>query len=85
MSRNNDRWCERVCHVCGKTFLARGHNAKYCLECGMLRKKGNVPVVFCPGQPKKPIMSLTECAAKAKELGMTYGEYVLKSGSGAVT
>ena len=59
---------ENVCKICGKFFQSDFKNVKYCSdECKKATKK-----------PDEKKLSAEELAVKAKQAGMSYGQYVAK-------
>ena len=82
---------EKICEECGKGFLANRKHGKYC--CEECRREGNRRKVressrIYYAQKKmsktKKIdtgkMGLAEIGKKAREEGLSYGEYVFKHG-----
>lgn len=82
------------CKVCGKPFTACANSAKYCPNCKEEKRKADYLIANQKrnearrkmraakkresARPKGP--TLAEIAEKAKELHMTYGEYVARFG-----
>jgi len=78
----------RTCPVCGKEFIIKGKR-KYCSEecsekvCSQRKKTWGKEYYRKPGRinakqegAQKRESSLQELARKAREAGMTYGQYV---------
>ena len=62
------KYDEKTCKICGKNFQSEVRNAKYCSdECK--KTKYNE-------KPKEKKLSVAELAVKAKQAGMSYGQYV---------
>lgn len=74
-----------ICEICGKEFIRRT-NKKYCsAPCVKTARKRwdqrkRHPERF---REKPSCPTVGEVAAKARELGMTYGQYVAKHGGAA--
>lgn len=72
----------RKCVVCGKAYEAT-YNSKYCgVECRQimnseLQKKWREEKAK-PKKPRKKKETVVDIAAKAKEMGLTYGQYVAR-------
>ena len=74
------------CAICGKLFVAKNGNAKYCSkkcsDAGAMEnyyKKKASKEQAAKKQRKKPL-SITEIAVAARKAGMSYGQYVAKMG-----
>lgn len=89
-----------VCTRCGKQFMGNYSTAKYCEDCRKAvqreyrlrhQQKTVRPVPDSPqSQPsrakkQKPDESIVQCAKRAAEMGISYGEYVARKyyGGGA--
>ncbi len=80
-----DRLCrscyEKVCKICGKEFIAKASNTKCCSdECKKENSKMNKKLCderkkLQPKKKKEKKLTVTELAVKAKEAGMSYGQY----------
>lgn len=64
----------RKCEMCGKEFRPEHPRQKYCSE-GCRHPKRVIEI-----EPEKPMNSLAEINARARALGMHYGDYVAKYG-----
>lgn len=87
-----------ICMVCGKEFIVTRYNKKLCsIECRAERKRiaeREYRVKHFPSRrssinvnhkkTRKKMLSLTEIAMKAKEAGLSYGEYVAKMSGGGI-
>lgn len=81
---------ERICAICGKTFIAGKYNAKYCsVECQDEGRRNHDKKNRKAGQErkkeerkskKKRQKALVDIAVEAKKAGMTYGQYVARMG-----
>lgn len=72
---------QKKCKYCGKEFNSTKNDRRYCsdecrkksqLEMSKKRRKG--------AHIKKPNAAVVDIAVKAREAGMTYGQYVAKMG-----
>ncbi len=83
----------KICEKCGKEYIPLGRNAKssrFCgKDCRIQYYKDNNLYSYNPDygrtykRPKKHINTMKDLAAistKAREEGLTYGEYVVKYG-----
>lgn len=82
------------CRMCGKPFTARSNSAKYCPTCKAAKRKADQEIANLRRNEARREMraaksrecakpkglTLAETAVKAKELHMTYGEYVARFG-----
>lgn len=63
----------KQCDCCGNEFVARG-STKYCSDdCRKFIHDGT----RTKKKEKKPIVSLAEMERRAREMGMTYGQYMI--------
>lgn len=74
-----ERWIKkiykpRMCERCGKEFHPQNSSQKFCSE------KCRNPKLAKEVEQAKRMSALAEIEAKARELGMHYGEYVAKYG-----
>lgn len=77
---------QKICEICGKEFTPRHHRQLYCTkECANESEKQNK--IIRKRRPKvvyeKKNQELVEMTVKARELGMTYGQYVAMIEGGA--
>jgi DNA-directed RNA polymerase subunit RPC12/RpoP len=79
----------RVCVVCGKEFETKSNKSKYCPECkekGLHRIQNYTDAKTLKLMRahleayKKSANALANINAKARELGLTYGQYQAKYG-----
>ena len=80
---------EKHCVLCGTVYIARSNRARYCAGC---RKKESQRTANEAKRKarmarrvkaeiegyKKPVFSVDEVAAMARESGMTYGQYMAR-------
>lgn len=78
----------KVCQRCHRQFEALGNRAMYCPECKPKHvkereannKRECARRKRLEQDTKKPVVSIEEQTRRAKEAGMTYGQYVAKYG-----
>lgn len=67
----------KVCPVCNKNFKVSDEHKKYCSdECCNMKYKNNAQIEERTEKVKSTHHSISEMAAEARKLGMSYGEYV---------
>ena len=83
---------EKVCPMCGKTFIGK-HNQKYCgKECSATatrerhkkQKRVDDYKQKLEGYQQESKVSLEEAARKAREAGLTYGQYMAREYAGQI-
>ena len=75
------------CQMCGCTFEAKSNRARFCMECRKQRKKEFERIrtfgrAFSLDAKKKEknFLGIAEISVKAKNLGISYGQYVARFG-----
>ena len=86
----NKKMHEKVCAICGNTFLNANINAKLCgnEECRKIHNRMKDKAYHAKKREEKvvtkPNTSIVEISIKAKELGLSYGQYVALQREGLV-